>query len=167
MVCPPRDCQDWVGLGTGPLSPDAAGSWAVLPACGAVVVFAGTVRDSSEGRQGVTRLVYEAYDGQAERRMEAICAEARRRWPELGRIALLHRTGPVALAEVSVVVAVSAPHRGEAFEAARWCIDTVKETVPIWKQEAWSGGLDWATGAQDIAQEMPGATTSAGTGPGC
>jgi molybdopterin synthase catalytic subunit len=68
----------------------------------------------------------------------------------LGRVALLHRVGPLDLEDASVVVAASAPHRPEAFEAARFCIDTLKATVPIWKQERWEGGEDWGLGATDI-----------------
>jgi molybdopterin synthase catalytic subunit len=133
----------------------AATAWAVLPACGGVVVFTGTVRDNAEGRDGVTQLEYEAYVGPAEARMAELADEARRRWPELGRIALLHRTGALAVTEAAVVVAVSAPHRGEAFEAARWCIDTLKATVPIWKKETWAGGEDWGLGANDVAGVSP------------
>ncbi len=68
----------------------------------------------------------------------------RRRWPEVGRVALLHRTGVVALREPAVVVVVSSPHRDEAFAAARFAIDEVKATVPLWKQERWAGGSAWA-----------------------
>jgi molybdopterin synthase catalytic subunit len=93
---------------------------------------------------GVTHLVYEAYAEHALPRMEAIAAEARRLWPTVGRMALLHRTGRVELAEPSVVVAVCAPHRPEAFAAARWSIDTLKATVPIWKLEVWDGGSAWS-----------------------
>jgi molybdopterin synthase catalytic subunit len=70
----------------------------------------------------------------------------------LGRIALLHRIGPIDLEAASVVVVVSAPHRPEAFEAARFCIDTLKATVPIWKQERWEGGEGWGLGATEITE---------------
>ncbi|HET7490142.1 MAG TPA: molybdenum cofactor biosynthesis protein MoaE [Acidimicrobiales bacterium] len=143
--------DDWVGISAAPLPLAGAPAWAVLPGCGAVVTFAGTVRDHAEGRAGVTGLTYEAYEEQAVARLQAVAAEARRRWPVLGRVALLHRVGPLAVTDVAVVVAVSAPHRDEAFDAARWCIDTVKATVPIWKQETWAGGSAWGTGARDIA----------------
>jgi len=76
--------------------------------------------------------------------MRALCAEARRRWPDLGRIALHHRVGRLAPCELAVLVAVAAPHREAAFEAARWCIDTLKATVPIWKYETWSQGAAWS-----------------------
>ncbi|MDP8987673.1 MAG: molybdenum cofactor biosynthesis protein MoaE [Actinomycetota bacterium] len=134
----------WVDLLLEPLPVATVADWAVLPRCGALVVFTGTVRDHAEGRPGVSSLEYEAYTGQVEPRLAGIADEARCRWPELGRIALLHRTGLLEVGEASVVVAVSAPHRAEAFAAARFCIDTVKVSVPIWKREAWDGGRDWA-----------------------
>jgi molybdopterin synthase catalytic subunit len=89
-------------------------------------------------------MTYEAYDDPARRAMGEIAEATRRRWPTVERIALLHRTGDLVLSDVSVAVVVSSPHRAEAFEAARYCIDTLKESVPIWKQEHWAGGSDWA-----------------------
>lgn len=136
----------------------AIAEWAVRPDCGAVVVFSGTVRDHAEGRAGVTSLAYEAYAGEVEPRLNAIADEARRRWPDLGRLALLHRVGELGLGEVSVVVAASTPHRGEAFEAARFAIDTLKATVPIWKREAWDGGEGWGTAARPV-EAVPGGAT--------
>jgi molybdopterin synthase catalytic subunit len=143
--------DDWVALGDDPLPVAAALEWAVRPDCGAVVVFIGTVRDHAEGRANVTALEYEAYEEEAGPRMAAILAEARRRWPALGRLALLHRTGRLAVTEASVVVVASAPHRPEAFAAARWCIDTLKATVPIWKRETWEGGEDWSACDDPVA----------------
>jgi molybdopterin synthase catalytic subunit len=134
---------EWIGLTTDPLPFDAVGNWAVLPTCGGVVVFAGTVRDFAENRAGVTSLHYEAYVEHVVPRMAVLAAQARARWPMIGRIALLHRIGPLALGDVAVLVAVSTPHRPEAFEAARWCIDTLKADVPIWKRETWADGSDW------------------------
>lgn len=112
--------------------------------------FLGIVRDHAEGRDGVQSMTYEAYAEQAERRMVEVVAEARRRWPDLERVALLHRIGELALSEASVAIVVSSPHRPQAFEAARFCIDTLKETVPIWKQEHWAGGSDWAVESRPI-----------------
>lgn len=126
--------------------------WVVLPSCGAVVTFTGTARDHSAGRDGVELLEYEAYDEEVEPRLRAIAAEARRRWPEVGRVAMEHRTGVVGLGEAAVVVAVSAPHRAEAFAAASFCIDTLKASVPIWKRERWRGGDDWGQDATAIAE---------------
>jgi molybdopterin synthase catalytic subunit len=125
------------------------------PDCGAVVVFRGDARNHAEGRPEVTALGYEAYESQVVPRLGRLAGEARNRWPELGRIALIHRTGPLAIGEAAVVVAVSSPHRDTAFDAGRWCIDTLKETVPIWKSEAWAGGEDWGVDAQHVV-EVPG-----------
>jgi len=147
---PRPDDADWLGLTTSPLPVAEASAWAVVPGCGAVVVFAGTVRDHADGRPGVTALEYEAYEEQVRPRLSAVAAGARTRWPGLGRLALLHRVGPLAVSEVSVLVAVSAPHRPEAFDAARFCIDTVKTTVPIWKRETWAGGTDWGMCAHPV-----------------
>jgi molybdopterin synthase catalytic subunit len=150
VVTPPEHADDWVGLSPDPLPLGPATDWAVLPRCGAVVVFSGTARDHSIDRGGVTRLEYEAYDEQAHPRMVAIAGEARARWPELGRLALLHRTGPVPVGESAVVVVASAPHRGAAFDAARFAIDALKATVPIWKRETWDGGESWGLEAQHL-----------------
>ena len=148
---PPDDADDWVALTDAPLPVGAAVDWAVRPDCGAVVLFSGTVRDHAEHRTGVTKLTYEAYAEQVEPRLQAIVKEARNRWP-VGRMALLHRTGELQLGESSVVVVVSSGHRGEAFEAARFGIDTLKATVPIWKRETWDGGEDWGLCAHDVAE---------------
>jgi molybdopterin synthase catalytic subunit len=97
-------------------------------------------------------LEYEAYEEQAEPRMAAIVAEARRRWPTLERVALWHRVGLLGIGESSVLVVVSSPHRAEAFEAARYCIDTVKLSVPIWKLETWEGGQDWSAASTVLGE---------------
>ena len=99
-----------------------ASAWAVLPSCGGIVVFSGTARDHSEGRSDVSRLEYEAYEEQVIPRLDAIVLRAREQWPDLGRVALLHRIGHVPITESAVVVAVSAPHRDHAFAAARYAI---------------------------------------------
>jgi molybdopterin synthase catalytic subunit len=127
-------------------------AWAERPECGAVVLFTGTVRDHAEGRPGVSELEYEAYEEEVSVRLVEIAAEARRRWADLGRVAVLHRVGTLAVGETSVLIAVSAPHRAEAFEAARFCIDTLKTTVPIWKRETWEGGTDWALCSHPVDQ---------------
>ena len=121
-----------------------------MPECGAIVQFSGTARDHSAGRPGVDLLEYEAYTEVVEPRMADIASEMRRRWDGLGRIAVLHRVGPVAVGDPAVVVAVSAPHREAAFEAARFAIDTLKTTVPIWKRERWQGGESWGLEPQHI-----------------
>jgi molybdopterin synthase catalytic subunit len=109
---------------------------------GAVVTFLGTVREMTAGRQTVA-LDYQAYPVMAQKKMQAIEAETRARWP-VGDIALVHRLGRLELGEISVVVAVSCPHRAQAFEACRHAIDRLKEIVPIWKQENWAdGSTEW------------------------
>jgi len=147
--------DDWVALTPDPLSVDRAATWVARPDCGAVVAFAGTVRDHAEGRPGVTELEYEAYESQVEPRLLAIAAEARKRWPGVGRLVLWHRSGTLAVAECSVVVAASAVHRSEAFDAARYCIDTLKHTVPVWKRERWEGGEDWGIDGRDVVEVGP------------
>ncbi len=143
---------DWVALSADVLPLERLVTWPAIPRCGAVVVFAGTVRDHSEGRPGIVSLEYEAYEDVALRTMEVIVQELRQRWPDLGRVVLLHRTGRLALTDVSVVVAVSAPHRPEAFDAARLGIDTIKARVPIWKRESWEGGSAWALDVHPLTE---------------
>jgi len=106
-------------------------------------MFYGVVRDHNEGREGVTRIDYESYPGQAERVLGEVAGLAREYWPEVGRIAVLHRTGAVALGEASVVCCVSAPHRHDAIEAMTFCIDVLKASAPIWKTEYASDGTAW------------------------
>lgn len=147
MLRPPEG-SDWVALSAAPLPVDAAVAWVTTGGSGAVVSFLGVVRDHSEGRPGVVGLGYEAYEEPALRAMDRIVAETRDRWSTLERLALWHRVGDLSVSEPSVAVVVSAPHRSEAFAAARHCIDTLKESVPIWKREHWSGGSDWVESAQ-------------------
>lgn len=149
---PPRGGDDWLALTSDVLPVGIVYDWLVLPSCGAAVLFSGTARDHAEGRTGVVELAYEAYDEQVVPRLAVIVTEMRAHWPMLGRIALLHRIGSLALGESSVVVGASSPHRPEAFEAARFGIDTLKATVPIWKKERWGDGEDWALGAQHVTE---------------
>jgi molybdopterin synthase catalytic subunit len=109
---------------------------------GAVVTFLGTVRDLTEGRV-TTSLDYEAYPRMAEKKLAEIEDETRARWP-VGDIAMVHRLGHLDVGEISVAVAVSCPHRAQAFEACRFAIDRLKEIVPIWKKEHWADGTkEW------------------------
>lgn len=142
MAIPRGD--DWLGLYSGPLPVDEAMQWATLASTGATVAFTGTARDHSEGRDGVTALSYEAWHEQVEPVLREVAAEARIKWPEVARVVVLHRTGDLALREAAVLVVAAAPHRGEAFEAARFLIDETKARAPIWKKETWSGGEDWS-----------------------
>jgi molybdopterin synthase catalytic subunit len=110
--------------------------------CGAVVLFLGTVRDLTDGRETVA-LDYEAYPGMAEKKMAEIEQQTRARWP-VGEMVTVHRLGQMDVGEISVAVAVSCPHRAEAFEACRHAIDRLKELVPIWKKENWAdGSTEW------------------------
>lgn len=110
--------------------------------CGGVVAFLGTVRDLTDARVTVA-LDYEAYPAMAEKKMTQIEEETRSRWP-VGEIALEHRLGRLEVGEVSVAVAVSCPHRHQAFEACSFAIDRLKELVPIWKKENWAdGSTEW------------------------
>lgn len=168
MVSTPPDA-DWVAVTSGPLPVAEALAWVVDPGCGAVVTFCGTVRDHSEGRPNVVSVEYEAYTEYVELRLADVAAAARSRWPGVGRLALLHRVGRLEVGEVSVVAAVSAPHRSEAFTAARFCIDELKESVPIWKHESWDGGSGWAECAHKVgvgSSDAAGAGGAEGSGTG-
>jgi molybdopterin synthase catalytic subunit len=162
VVQPPASGNSWLSLTTDALPIAAAYEWVVLPQCGAVVLFSGTVRDHAVDEDGVLRdqvesLTYEAYESQVVPRFEAIETELRQRWPETGRVVLIHRTGKVDLGESSVIAVVSAPHRAEAFDAARFAIDALKLSAPIWKHEVWRDGSDWglASGAPTDAVSVP------------
>ena len=121
-------------------------------ASGAVVLFLGTVREMTDGRQTLA-LDYDAYRPMAETKLQEMETDARTRWP-IDQIAIVHRTGRLELGEVSVAVAVSCPHRQEAFEAARFLIDTLKATVPIWKKENWNdGSTEWVHPGVEPAAE--------------
>jgi molybdopterin synthase catalytic subunit len=135
---------NWVAVAPAPLSLDALIAWATRPECGAVVSFSGVVRDHSSAHEGVVALEYETSDELATGRIDEIVAEARRRFAGLGAIAIHHRTGRVELGEPTVLVVVSSAHRAEAFEAARYCIDTLKSSVPMWKREHFAGGSAWS-----------------------
>jgi len=128
------------------LDPMEALAWVGDPSAGGACLFVGTVRDHSDAG-GVTALRYEAWDEEAARRLAAIAGEMLERWPAR-RVALLHRTGELGVGEASVIVACSAPHRADAFEACRHGIERIKEDVPIWKKEALvSGESDWVMGS--------------------
>ena len=109
---------------------------------GGVVLFLGTTREFTDGRATLW-LDYECYPEMAEKKLAELEAEARRRWPLID-VAIVHRLGRVDLGEASVAIAVSSAHRGPAFEACEWLIDTLKQVVPIWKKENWaSGESEW------------------------
>jgi molybdopterin synthase catalytic subunit/molybdopterin converting factor small subunit len=108
---------------------------------GAIATFIGTTRIESRGRT-VTHLEYEAFEGMAEQELARLSAELKRRY-ELCEIAITHRVGRVEIGEASVAIAVSAPHRADALAACKDAIDTLKETVPLWKKEVYEGGEEW------------------------
>jgi molybdopterin synthase catalytic subunit len=111
---------------------------------GGVVTFQGVVRDNARGKQ-VRSLEYDAYVEMAEQQMAQIAAEVEARWED-ATVAMVHRIGRLEIGDCSVVVAVACPHRGEAFEACRYAIDTLKSTVPIWKKEIYTDGEEWVEG---------------------
>lgn len=114
------------------------------PEVGGIVTFQGIVRNHARGKR-VRYLEYDAYPEMAEQQMAAIAAEVERLW-QTDRIALVHRIGRLEIGECSVVVAVACPHRGEAFDACRYAIDTLKANVPIWKKEVAEDGEEWVEG---------------------
>ena len=124
-----------------PLSLERAASEVASDDAGAIATFVGTTRARSRGRD-VIRLEYEAYEGMAEAEMERIAGELRARHDVID-VAIHHRVGPVEIGETSVVIAVSAAHRAAAFDACREAIDTLKQTVPLWKKELYVGGEEW------------------------
>ena len=124
-----------------PLSLEAAVAEVADERAGGIATFTGTVRRQSRGRE-VTYLEYEAYAEMAEEVMAQLAADLQARH-ELCRIAIHHRVGRVELGEASVVIAVSAPHRQAALEACREAIDTLKQSVPLWKKEVYEGGEEW------------------------
>jgi molybdopterin synthase catalytic subunit/molybdopterin converting factor small subunit len=128
-------------LSAEPLSLDAAVREVQRDEAGAVATFTGTVRNRSRGRD-VVSLEYEAYEGMAEQTMAELAAELERRY-DVCEISIHHRVGRVEIGEASVVIAVSAPHRADALAACRDAIDTLKQTVPLWKKEVYEGGEEW------------------------
>lgn len=124
-----------------PLKLEEAVAWVTDPEAGAIVTFIGTTRNHNQGRR-VIALDYEAYDEMAEKELARIGRDAKARW-KITRMAIIHRIGHVPLAEPSVVIAVSAAHRQDAFEACRFAIEEIKKSVPIWKKEIFEGGEVW------------------------
>ena len=124
------------------LSADALADAVTVPEAGAVAVFLGVARNNNAGRR-VVALEYEAHVAMAEAKMKEIGEAVYRRWPDVKQVAMTHRIGRLAIGEASVVIAVSAAHRQQAFEACHFAIDRLKETVPIWKREIFEDGAVW------------------------
>lgn len=133
-----------IQLTRDPLDRDALVAAVSHPSAGGIVVFEGVVRDNARGKQ-VRYLEYDVYEEMAEQQIRAIAAEAERRWG-VDRIAIAHRFGRLEIGEASVIIVVASPHRGEAFDACRYIIDTLKTTVPIWKKEVATNGEEWVEG---------------------
>jgi molybdopterin synthase catalytic subunit len=134
------ESSDWIQLHDEPIDVGPVVEFVSATLVGGIDIFLGTTRDETDanGRKLVA-LDYEAYAQMALKQMQDLAAKARARWP-IVRLVILHRIGRVEVARPSVIIAVATPHRGEAFEACRWIIDTLKAEVPIWKREVWEDG---------------------------
>jgi molybdopterin synthase catalytic subunit len=130
-----------IAITDGPIDVRAVEDAVRDPGHGAVLTFSGVGRNEFGGRP-VRALFYEAWTEVAVRALHEVVADTVARWPAV-RVAIVHRTGEVAIGEASVVIAVGAPHRAEAYEASRFAIDTLKARVPIWKKEIYADGAEW------------------------
>lgn len=139
FVTPPSTTDDDFALGFAPLSLEQVYQRTAIAANGAVVVMSGTVRSHTQGRP-VRYLEYQAYTPMALVVFQGIAAEIRQQWPATNRVVIHHRTGRLQVGEISVLVAVGCPHRGEAFAACQYAIDTLKHNAPIWKKEHFDDG---------------------------
>lgn len=141
-----KNADTWILLTAKPLAVDAVAAFLRDERAGAINLFLGTTRQWTRGMETL-HLEYEAYEGMAVEEMQRIAREAVKRWP-VEKIALHHRTGVVGVAESSVLIGVSTPHRADSFDATRFLIDSLKETVPIWKCERYaSGEVEWVRGS--------------------
>ena len=130
-----------IALTTDPIDVASALTHLQSAQAGAIDVFLGVVRDNTQDRP-VDRLDYEAYDRMAISEMEKIVADATAQWPVL-RCVVIHRTGTLRIGEIAVLIGVATAHRADAFDACRYIIDTIKQTVPIWKKEIFTDGEVW------------------------
>lgn len=126
-----------------PIEPSDVIDLVKTPDSGAINVFIGTVRNSTKNRD-VKQLEFEAYNTMAVKEIDKIIAQAKKKWP-ISSMAIYHRVGVLEIGEIPVVIAVSTPHRQQGFEACQYAIDTLKETVPIWKKEIFSDGEQWVS----------------------
>ena len=127
---------------TEELSADEVVARLADPDVGAVIAFVGVVRGSTGDRE-VRHLEYEAYPEMAEEVLRQIADEIRERWKTIREVAIVHRVGRLEIGETSVVIALSAAHREEVFDAVRYAVDRLKELAPIWKKEVWTDGAEW------------------------
>lgn len=130
-----------IALTSNPIDIASALNYLQSDQAGAIDFFLGVVRDNTQERS-VDRLEYEAYDRMAISEMQKIADEAHNRWPIL-RYTIIHRTGTLLTGEIAVLIGVATPHRADAFDACRYIIDTIKQTVPIWKKEIFTDGEVW------------------------
>ncbi len=126
-----------------PLNPQDCLDFVNHESTGASTVFIGRVRNQSKGKK-VLRLEFEAYEKMALKEMEKIAEKAKEKWP-IAKLAFHHRTGITLLGDIAVIIALSTPHRKEGFRACEYCIDALKETVPIWKKEIFENGEEWVS----------------------
>ncbi|MEA5552007.1 molybdenum cofactor biosynthesis protein MoaE [Anabaena cylindrica UHCC 0172] len=132
--------EDSFGIFFAPLSLEEIYNQANNPANGAVVLMSGMVRNQTDGKS-VVALEYQAYEPMALQVFYQIAADIRCQWSDVNRIVIYHRIGRLKIGEISVLVAVGCPHRGEAFAACQYAIDTLKHNAPIWKKEHWQDGF--------------------------
>jgi len=139
------DERDNFAITFAPLALDQAYTLADDPSNGAVVVMSGTVRNQTSGKP-VSSLEYQAYEPMALNVFKQLAQQIRQQWPEVNRVVIHHRTGHLTIGEISVLVAVGCPHRGEAFAACQYAIDNLKHQAPIWKKEHWQdGSSEWVS----------------------
>lgn len=142
-----------IELSSEPLSLDRCVAAASASGAGGLVTFVGKVRDFSEGKR-IRYLEYEAYQEMAMPKLEQVASETRAQWPVHG-IAIQHRLGTLQIGDDAVIIAVSCPHRAEAFEACLYAIDRLKEIVPIWKKEHAEDGAVWVGGPDAPSEPTP------------
>ena len=146
LVYPHFSLNKMIALTPDPIDISSAYKYLQTDGAGAIDFFFGVVRnntpDADGQRRDVDKLEYEAYGAMAVKEMQKIADEAHRQWPIL-KYAIVHRTGTLRIGEIAVLIGVATPHRAEAFEATRYIIDTIKQTVPIWKKEIFVDGEVW------------------------
>ena len=157
---PTTPTNDLIQLGRDPIDPTALVHHVRTDCDGAIVTFDGCVRDNSHGRRTLY-LDYESYESMALKKLKEIAGEIHEKFA-IDRVAIAHRLGRLEIGETSVFIAVASPHRAAAFDACRWLIDTLKQTVPIWKKEFFEDGAVWSHGEPFPAELTPHADQSGG-----
>ncbi|XP_040277193.1 molybdopterin synthase catalytic subunit-like isoform X1 [Bufo bufo] len=138
-----KEPYDFIRLCKEKLSTEEVMQLVVSPSCGAVSIFVGTTRNNFEGKK-VVHLEYDAYVPMAEMEIKKILTDIRQKWPSIRNMAVSHRLGSVPVTEASVVIAISSPHREDSLDAVKYCINSLKATVPIWKKEVYEEeGASW------------------------